>query len=82
MHARTRTRTHPRARAHTLPEHVAAMKQRTPAIQNVVIYELDTTFVGFERARGETIGLAGRRLSHSANVSLLAQASRELDLRL
>jgi hypothetical protein len=37
---------------------------------NVSVHEGETTPVGFEPTQGDPIGLAGRRLSHSAKVSL------------
>ena len=42
---------------------------------------LDTTPVGFEPTRGDRIGLAGRRLNHSAKVSHGSGVKRRDQLR-
>ena len=39
-----------------------------------------TTPVGFEPTRGDPIGLAGRRLSHSAKVSLATTSLRDIPI--
>ena len=48
----------------------ARRMQYSPAIILKSSFHLQTTPVGFEPTRGDPIGLAGRRLSRSAKVSL------------
>ena len=52
--------------------HVASQRARTWLCIGATwaVGVLKTTPVGFEPTRGDPIGLAGRRLSHSAKVSL------------
>ena len=73
--ANARRTQHAQARAHTHTHtRTAAMSTRDLAAPDAQSSESKTTPVGFEPTRGDPIGLAGRRLNHSAKVSLPCQA--------